>query len=1048
MKKTKALLFCLALGFSLAAVGCIGSMDNSSSESSSAESIVESSNVESIVESSNVESSAEASSSIDWFASDVVNTATVRFATSQVSVRQYESLALEYTVKGTTEAVKFTSSDESIATVDANGVVTAKGKLGEVTITLTVGDLSGTCTVTVEQSPYVPQIAFNESEYTIEEGDTLQFTVWTEWNKQVFDEDVEYAVSFAENSADAKAKISVEGNQIKVVGVEAEKIDIIISTTVRGIYTSETVTVNVIESKMKILPTSLAYKPVVGGYYTSVSTTALIGDMVNSLPLTFVTTRGGEEVEDVTIEWSVESDAIALVDGNIVGQKRGEATIIGTATDGEETATVQILCEVIPPEVALEQTAVIELQNLATLTVQEELLGTLYNAELHGVQVSSRIRGKTMLFNSEALPKTASKLGKQKLILNTELVRYVMNVDIYTMIINDKDELNSMAEIANTGETEWSVRFEKEVNSQYYDGYFILGNDIVYNDTFTSMTDSGTLWGVQGSTTDNFRGFKGIFDGMGYNIEGMTTGNNKSGHTEVGGMFGSIAASGIVRNVSFTNASILTNNGFICSMGEGLIENVSIQFKQLGNGQPTKGLGTGKTPATMGAFFSYQSGKNATVRNCLVDAMAANIEYEEAVYGNDTYCNVKLAGTAPHIENVIVLCPDKRVLDTSRADVQALSYFDLMKESEALESLDKTVWTLVEEIPMFVRQAETLDYDMPINFFNTDSVLIAGFEMQVHVDNPYAVISVEDLPGVTYANGIITATEEAFDLVFVITATSLLNPAISVEHEVYIDSFGEQVAAPMVEETPIVYNTDPILHIGDDTWMGDENYVYLGKVLVGSGTDVITIDQPSFGWGTKEVTVVTIKDNVRTYFTMDITVWYKIGEFKDSEIILDSAFSTYKGDPKNPIFFDKEADIEAPEGYEKVYRMDAHGIWESAIYHNFFNQSDISGYSELWFGVKVVNAYHKFQTVDYHTTEWVFFHCVNLGNSKWLVEAILGGKVVASVMDVDGSQGKIGTLLYRGGYQEGFLIYNKGLEGITEENPSKIYVTEVRGING
>lgn len=1051
MKKMKALLFSLALGFSLAAAGCMGGLNNA--ESSSVQSIVESSSVQSIVESSNVESSnvessAEASSSIDWFESDVVNTATVRFAAAQVDVRQYESIALGYTVRGTTEEVKFTSSDESIATVDANGVVTAKGKLGEVTITLTVGDISATCTVNVKESPYVPQIAFNESEYIIEAGETLQFTVWTEWNKQVFDEEVEYAVSFAENSTDAKAKISVEGNQVKVVSVEAEKIDIIISTTVRGIYTSETVTVNVIANKMKILPTTLDYKPVEGGYYIGVATTALMGDMVNSLPLAFVTTKGGEEVDDVTIEWSVEGDAAVITDGNIVGQKRGEATIIGTATDGEESATVQIFCEVIPPEVTLEQTAVIELQNLTTLTVQEELLGTLYNAELHGVQVSSRIRGKTMLFNSEALPKTASKLGAQKLILNTELVRYVMNVNIYTMIINDAAELDSMAAIANTGETEWSARFEKEANSQYFDGYFVLGNDIAYNGTFTSMTDSGSLWNVQGSTKDNFRGFKGIFDGMGYNIDGMTTGANKSGSAEVGGIFGSIAPSGIVRNVSFTNASILTNNGFICSMGDGLVENVSIQFKQLGSGQPTKGLGTGTTPATMGAFFSYQSGKNATVRNCLVDAMAANIEYEQAVYNNSTYSNVKLAGTASHIENVIVLCPDKRVLNDSRADVQALSYLDLMKESEALESLDKTVWALVEEIPMLARQAETIDYDMPINFFNTDSVLITGFEMQVHVDNPYTVIEVEDLPGITYKNGVITATEEAFDLVLVITATSLLNPAVSVEHTVYIDSFGEAVAAPMVEKTPIVYNTDSVLHIGDDSWMGDKTSVYLGKVIVGSGTDVITIDQPSFGWGTKEVTVVTIKDEVRTHFTMDITVWYKEGEFKDSELVLDSAFSTYKGDKNKPTFFDKEADIEAPEGYDKANRMDAYAIWESAIHHNFFNQSDISGYSDLWFGMKVVNAYYKFQAVDYNTTDWVFFHFVNLGNGRWLVEAICNDKVVASAMDVDGSAGKIGALLYRGGYADGFLIYNRGVDGITEENPSKIYVTEVRGIKG
>lgn len=1029
MKKIKKVLFfSLMLGFALATATAIGGCKKSGDGGTG--------------------SSTPTSS--DWFSGETENLVSVRFASLQVDVYQYESLALDCTVKGTNSVVEYSSSDESVATVDANGNVTAKDKIGATTITATVDGVSASCTVSVKKSPYAPQIVLNTKEYTIEEDETLQFTVAAEWNKAEIEEEVEYAVSFAEDFQNVKSTISVEDNVITVVGGGVETFNLIVSATVRGIYTSESITVNVVESKLKLQPANTAFEPAVSGYSVTLSTTDLVEveGMVNSQPLDFVAIKGAEQIESVEIEWAVDGEQVIVQDGLIVGQKRGMVTLTGTTTYEGEMATVTVVCNVIPPEVRLDQTAIIEVEALSNLKLESELVGVLQNAELHGVEVSSRVRGDTIAFNKSQFPKEASKLGAQELVINTDVFRYVMDVEVCTLIINDADEFDRMATVANTGATEWSNRFQVERNSQYFDGYFILGNDIDYNKTVTAMTDTGAVWEVQGYENEEFRGFIGIFDGKGYNIDGLTVGNARTGSTQSGGIFGYVGTGGIVRNVSFTNATLSANNGFICSRGNGTIENVSISYKKLGGDKETSGLNSAYV-RTMGSFFSYASGNNATVRNCLVDASAADITLEKGSYnGNDTY-NVRLAGTAKNVENVIVLCPDDIILGLSGADVTRYSYLDLIAEPKLMDKFDKTLWTTVEGIPMFVNQAETFDRDRSVAFLNTDDTLVAGSSIGVRADNPYVKIEVEEVVGVTYKNGSLSATEEAFGKTVTLTATSLFNPDITATHSVYIDSFGKAVASPVTEDTPVVYNTNPILTIGDNSWLGTENYVYLGSEIIGSGTTEITIDWKAFGWGTKEVTVVSVKDGEREHFVTDLKVWYEAGDFAESEIVADSAFSEWRG----TTFVDAEVDVDVPEGYEKVTRLDSTEIWPSAMGAEFFSRLNFTDYTDIWFGVKIVNAFYVFQTVRIDSEEWIYFHFTQTSENTWAAEVTIGSAVYKTEFNIDGainsnssqSLNSLGTLLWRNGYEKGFLIYNRDYT-IKEDNPTSVYTTEIRGI--
>lgn len=115
-------------------------------------------------------------------------------------------------------------------------------------------------------------------------------------------------------------------------------------------------------------------------------------------------------------------------------------------------------------------------------------------------------------------------------------------------------------------------------NTGILDGYFVLDSDIAYNGEFESLTNSGKLWSInetlkKSDSTRNWQnsalyGFKGVFDGRGYNVDGLTI---QDLGNESGGIIGYMNDEGVFKNVSFTNATVYENSGYVCFMGGGAI---------------------------------------------------------------------------------------------------------------------------------------------------------------------------------------------------------------------------------------------------------------------------------------------------------------------------------------------------------------------------------------------------------------------------------------------------------------------------------------------
>ena len=439
------------------------------------------------------------------------------------------------------------------------------------------------------------------------------------------------------------------------------------------------------------------------------------------------------------------------------------------------------------------------------------------------------------------------------------------------------------------------------------------------------------------------------------------------------------------------------------------------------------------------------------VRNCLIDASAADITLESGVTDSGkTNINVKLMGTAKNVSNVVVLCPNQTILNNSGADVNKLNYVDLMNDIEMFNKFDQSIWTTVENVPMFVNQAENLNRDAEVGFLSLKDSLVAGFEMLVLPNNPYVKIEMsvsEGVTGVVFEDSLLKASEPAFKSTVTLTVTSLFNSEKTAEHRVYIDSYGKEVVAPESPVELVVYNTDPTLEIGDGEWMGEENYAYIGADIVslGNGAEKLTFDLNKLVWGKQNVTIVSVKNGEREYFEISLKKWYTAGEQKDATELSESAFSgrlTFDGYS----FTEAESDIEAPEGFNKVTRLDCNKQWPTAVQRELFSLENVSGYSDIWFKLRIVNGKFVSNDVLKHdgvVTSWISFHFVQTSEKVWAAEITIDGKTTV-VHDVTGE--RICEMLYRNGWGNGFLFYNNNMGINHAETPTQMYATEVLAI--
>ncbi len=224
--------------------------------------------------------------------------------------------------------VTWTSSANSVATVNASGLVTAAGN-GTATITASAGEASGSAVVTVMQSVASVVVSPPTAELTAL-GETVQLTA------EAFDEN---------GHAVAGAQFLWESSDVAVATVDALGLVTAVAEGVARITASAGEA-----SGSAVVP---VMQPVASVEVSPSAETIGLGSTLQLTAAGF--DENGDAVEGAKFSWESSDVAIATVDasGLVTGVAEGVATITASAGSGQGTAEITVMDLMDPDRAAL-----------------------------------------------------------------------------------------------------------------------------------------------------------------------------------------------------------------------------------------------------------------------------------------------------------------------------------------------------------------------------------------------------------------------------------------------------------------------------------------------------------------------------------------------------------------------------------------------------------------------------------------------------------------------------------------------------------------------
>lgn len=256
------------------------------------------------------------------------------------SVLKGQSVALTVSpvpADATLGTVAWTSSDESVATVDENGVVTGV-TAGTATITATCGEFSDTCTVTVTEIP-LESIALDVTAATLNKGDSKTLTVLYNPDDTTDSKDVTWSTS------DKKVATVKNG---KVTAVAAGTATI--TAEVNGKTAECVVTVVVPLESITLNETTLN----------------LAKSETAELKVTF---NPEDTTADKTVNWTASDETVATVDANGVVTAVGAGSTKVVAECNGKVAECVVNVNVPMTGISMKESVELKKGQTETLTV-------------------------------------------------------------------------------------------------------------------------------------------------------------------------------------------------------------------------------------------------------------------------------------------------------------------------------------------------------------------------------------------------------------------------------------------------------------------------------------------------------------------------------------------------------------------------------------------------------------------------------------------------------------------------------------------------------
>ncbi len=560
---------------------------------------------------------------------------------------------LSVLTENATSAVEWSSSDETVATVE-DGVVTA-WNVGSATITATANGVSDVCRVEVLRSTDAPILSVSRTQISVDKDSEYTVTASVKWLGEDVTDKVKLNWELGSGAQEGVATITPKANGAATVkGVSVGETDYYVSAMIGDVYVNQKLSVKVCDSSVWFESKDLE----VGDNGNFLLTMTAIDEDGNPVAMDIPAIqayRDGEEISNVNYTWSSVDETIVKIEGGkLIAQRAGTVDVCGVYEGNELVITVSIERQVI----RLNDIVNFELADLrsAAINIPNGESGKVY---LNEVEIGSLNNGEITL-EAANYPTMSRELGKREIVAKTDKATYVITANLYSMLIETPEELDAWHGYA----------FE---NGD--DGYYALANNIDYNGVYTgsrNWDNSGYRWANPDTT-----GFKGIFDGNGYIIDGLSIEDGFRGFVTL------LQSEGVIKNVAFTNASYSAIGAFVCQWGCGTIENVYVQYATDAR------MGYWDKNATFGgAFMATDNTRNMTgkmtIKNCFVDASRTMLEHDNQSYigGYMQYDkNLKTwnyDGVYAKLSDVYVVGPAQ----TAQNGEAKLHYNDLAEDSE------------------------------------------------------------------------------------------------------------------------------------------------------------------------------------------------------------------------------------------------------------------------------------------------------------------------------------------------------------------------------
>ena len=259
--------------------------------------------------------------------------------------------------------------------------------------------------------------------------------------------------------------------------------------------------------------------------------------------------------------------------------------------------------------------------------------------------------------------------AKQIVVTDDDGKTITIAATLVSKVLKNATDYANWIKIANACETE----------NQILGGYFKLGANITVE----------TMVTFERYDVDGLYGFKGVFDGCGYALDGLTATGNA--------FISCMTKDGVLRNIAFTNAKVAGESNFLCSGGLGTIENVYVQYVSISAGSDNNG--TIYNHCRLG----QEGGK---ITGIFVDASQAAISGTGASFR-------LIGGNNNGYNGIFAVCPENYTITQARdtgtfADHAVCAFADFagLKANETtqgvLKGWNSTYWTIVDGVPVFL----------------------------------------------------------------------------------------------------------------------------------------------------------------------------------------------------------------------------------------------------------------------------------------------------------------------------------------------------------